>query len=158
VSIDPYGVADCLARTLEDSSAAVPGFTLPAQTAGRAIERRMGAGVFACAGTGVSITNVSAGAVRPNCEPDPRYTVEVTIARDCAVEFNDDGVSINPRVDATAREISADSGVLWSAFGSFNPSISWQITGGLALTTASFGLDGTFGLNCAPTAPTVPTP
>lgn len=146
--LDPYEVASRLGCRLLATADATLGYTLPS----RAVQRRMGAGVFACEGVGISITSIQPGEVRYNCPVEPRYAVEATIARPCSVEFNSNGQTIDPIADRVAREMSADADALWAAFNQYQPLINFQITGGLGLSTAAFQLSGIFGLDPCPTA------
>lgn len=145
--LDPYEVAARLGCRLLATADSVLGYTLPS----RAIQRRMGAGVFACEGVGISITSIQPGEYRHNCPMEPRYAIEATIARPCAVEFNNDGQTVNPIADRVAREMSADADIIWAAFNQYQPLINFQITGGLGLTTGTFQLSGIFGLDSCQT-------
>jgi hypothetical protein len=133
--ISPYVVAARLACHL-DAVASQNGSGLPAT--GTAIQRRMGPNIFACAGVSIGITNVQAAPPRPNCAPDPRYAVDAAIARTCAVEFNSDGQTLNPVADMVAQTMSLDAALLWQSFADLAPLITFQITGGLGITTAVF--------------------
>ena len=146
--LDPYNVAARLGCRLTATANTVIGFySLPSPV----VQRRMGAGVFACEGVGISVTNIQPGEVRYNCPVEPRYAIEATIARPCAVEFNTDGQTIVPVADKLAQDMSADADLLWTAFNLYQPLIGFQITGGLGLTTATFQLSGIFGLDPCPT-------
>ena len=138
MTISPYVVAASLACHLDTAAAGMPGYTLPATYT--AIQRRMGTNIFACAGVSVGVTNIQATPVPVNCDPAARYTVEVGIARTCAVEFNKYGQTLNPEADLIAQTMSLDAAALWAAFGTLAPMITFQITGGLGVTTASFSV------------------
>jgi len=133
--ISPYVVAARLACHL-DTVAAQTGFGLPATDV--AIQRRMGANIFACAGVSVGITNIQAAPTVPNCDTFARYTVDVGIARPCSVEFNKDGQTLNSVADMVAQVMSLDAALLWQAFSHSAPLVVFQITGGLGISTATF--------------------
>lgn len=139
--ISPYAVtSDAIDLLLEVIARNAP-YELPNPV--EAIQQHMGPPVFACSGTIVSVTNVTpkiteGAAPNLNCTPDAQYAVDVTIARDCAIEFSDDGQTVDAEADRIAQELSRDASILWETYALFQPQISWQITGGLGLTTATF--------------------
>lgn len=137
--LPPYTVADNIACRLW--TAAVPkvgqGYSLPVSSA-TAIQRRMGTGVYACAGVGVAVTRLDSQDPRPGCDPEVLYAIEATIVRPCAIEFTSDGMTHDPVSDTIAQMLSADAEMLGEVFGAYAPTINWQNTGGLGLTTASF--------------------
>lgn len=133
--ISPYVIAARLACHL-DLIADDAAYALPATDT--AIQRRMGSNIFACAGVSIGITSVQAAPAVPNCPPEARYAVEAGIARTCAVEFNKDGQTLNREADFIAQQMSADAGVLWQSFNNVGPLVTFQITGGLSVVTATF--------------------
>jgi hypothetical protein len=134
--ISPYVVAARLACHLDTVAAEVAGYALPATDV--AIQRRMGANIFACSGVSVGITTIQAAPTPPNCDPWAAYAIDVGIARTCSVEFNKYGQTLNQEADAIAQIMSVDSAVLWQAFMNRAPLITFQITGGLGITSATF--------------------
>jgi hypothetical protein len=134
--ISPYVVAASLACHLDAYAAGIVGYLMPATDV--AIQRRMGANIFSCAGVSVGITSVQATPIPPNCPPEARYGVDIGIARTCAVEFNKYGQTLNPEADIISQTMSLDGAALWEAFSSVAPLITFQITGGLSIVTATF--------------------
>lgn len=102
------------------------------------IEIRMGPTIVSCPGVVVAVTSITGGAPANNCSSDPVYGIEVTIARDCAREYDDIGRTISIRAASLSVMMSSDADILWTAYEALQPTVSWQINGGLAVTTASF--------------------
>ena len=134
----PYDLATKVAWMLETSAAATVGYALPTTV----IQKHMSPGVVAAPGAIVSVTLIGASPTltAPGCAPTPQYSVEVIIARACAVEFATDGTTIDPEADRIAEMLSDDATLLWALYSTFtNPTLNWQITGGIGITTMSFG-------------------
>jgi hypothetical protein len=134
--VAPYTLAARVAWMLESSAAATIGYLLPTPV----VQKHMSPGVVAAPGSIVSVTLItSSGLSQPGCAPVPQYTMEVIIARPCAVEFATDGTTIDPEADRIADMLSDDATLLWAVYCGFtNPSLNWQITGGIGITTMSF--------------------
>ena len=134
----PYDLATKVAWMLETAASATLGYALPTDV----VQKHMSPGVVAAPGSIVSVTNIIPAATlsQPGCAPTPQYAVEVIIARACAVEFATDGTTIDPEADRIAEMLSDDATLLWAVYSGFlNPTLNWQITGGIGITTMSFG-------------------
>ncbi len=134
--VSPYVLATRVAWMLESSAAATLGYLLPAPV----VQKHMGPSVVAVPGSIVSVTLINSSPLsQPNCNPVPQYAMEVVIARPCAVEFATDGTTIDPEADRIADMLSDDATLLWAVYSGFtNPSLNWQITGGIGITTMTF--------------------
>lgn len=137
--VAPYVLATRLSWLLESAATATVGYALPTPV----IQKHMGPAVVAAEGTIVSVTTLTPSALsQPGCAPVPQYAVEIIIARACAVEFSTDGFTIDPEADRIADMLSDDATLLWAVFSGYtNPTLNWQITGGIGITTMTISTD-----------------
>lgn len=73
-------------------------------------------------------------------------TYVVTLARECAVEFSDDGFDDPVEIKRVSEQMDADGECLWEFASSIDPyitkdfSVGYTITGGLAITSLQITL------------------
>jgi hypothetical protein len=100
--------------------------------------------VVDCAGVYATVLTVTEYEIAPNCGSITMADITVVAARDCANVSNDDGTTNWAAQDTVSAQMDADADVLWEwagkqradAFAPTNPpSITFMITGGVALTT-----------------------
>jgi len=104
---------------------------------------QLGQVVLECEALVASVPTANSFDLGDNCAAGQVATVLVSIARDCANVFDDDGVTIIPAQEQISAQQDADGQALWDLAQQLETiyvktwSIDYVITGNLAITTLS---------------------
>ena len=110
---------------------------------------QVGQQVIGCESLIIAVTGTDAREMQTgglNCDYSQIATFVVTLARECAIEFNDEGFDDPDEVKRVSEQMDQDGECLWKWALSIDPylekdfNIGFQIMGGLAITSLQLTL------------------
>lgn len=144
--MNPLEKCKALQAELETLAGGYEGYVLPARRYCVLAEP-----VIECEGVVIALTGVAVPeGFDTTCGPPQLGTFNITIARDCAMPFDNDGITIPEQAEAISLEQAVDGDMLWLFASRHQPFVSkppWTIgyvvSGGLMITSLllSTGID-----------------
>ena len=130
----PLEQADLFLKQLQDRCQSFPSLAYT----------QVGSQVVGCESLIVAVTGVDGQALGPQnlkCDFAQIGTFVITVARDCAIEFDDEGFDDPVEISRISQQIDADGDCLWAWAQNLDPylqkdfSIAFDLTGGIAITS-----------------------